>query len=137
MIPMASRMELLQLSVACVGLGFALWGLWSAVKDALRTSQDEPRRILAYSHIRSQTSRIAAHSLLVFGGAASITLPPPPPTNDSQQSTLIYWVLVGVTVILSIDYGMDRRVRFVFNNHPWFKKPPSHEDQVWTSQHSK
>lgn len=122
MIQTASNMELFQLVAACVGLALGIWGLATAISDTqlTRSADVDPRRIVALAHVRRQVTRIAVHAMLVCAGAVSVALPPPPPLHDSEQSVILHVILVIVTAILALDHMLDRRVRWVFINHPAF-----------------
>jgi hypothetical protein len=122
MIETASRMEVFQLVAAVAGLVIGVWGLSTAIADAQQTRPGEAARLVAFGHIRRQLTRIAVHALLVAGGVFSVLLAPPPPLNDSEQSVILHVILVIVTAILTLDHAADRRLRYVFMNHPEFRR---------------
>lgn len=127
MIENASRMELIQLIAACVGLAFGVWGLTAAVRDTQLTGSADvdPRRLIALANVRRQVMRIIVHALLVFGGISSVILPPPPTISESTQSIILHVVLVIVTIFLTVDYAMDHRVRLSFMHHSAFQRNES------------
>ena len=118
----ASWMEVFQLILASVGLGFALWGIWVAFEDAIELTDappDDLRRLVALSNMRAQLARVSAQGVLVFVGVVSVLLPPPSADiaeigPELEQSLLVRMGLILVTMILTTDSLMERRQRHYF-----------------------
>ncbi len=118
----ASITEVLQLSIAFVGLALAMWGIWVSIEDAIEltdTPSDDWRRLIAKGNMRGQLARMSTQGVLVYVGIASVLLPPPygsgPETfPELQQSILVRFGLILVTAILTLDMLFERKQRIDF-----------------------
>lgn len=79
----ASLVELLQATVAMLGVVAASWQLWDSLRDAAMTLTQRDRRqksrsILATDNVRADVVRVLGLSTILGIGLVSLFLPPPP-----------------------------------------------------------
>jgi hypothetical protein len=121
----ASVTEILQFTIAFIGLGLAMWGAWVAFEDAVKldVEPEDLSRLVALGRMRAQLARISAQGVLVFIGVVSILLPPPArvPVEvipelipELEQAALVRIGLMLVTIILTVDAIMERKQRLHF-----------------------
>ena len=120
----SNGLEMLQTTLAFMGLVFAVLALMDAVRDSMSLTtrgRNGPRRIIASDNIYTEVERIIVQLVLFLIGFSSVFLPPPfhnsagVTSPELLQHTLTRLGLIAITIWKAAMSIRARRARIAFN----------------------
>lgn len=127
MLPTASIVELVQMSLAAFGVTLGFWKLWVAIENGLvitYTESTDLRRVVAETQILGEMFRLFQQGCLLAIGVISILLPPPesgivPGPPEMLQVFLVRIGLMTLTIVMVMDSVVQEMRRREFLARAW------------------